>query len=58
MKYLEHTYGYTAKFMASGLEKRVISGGIPNQNLSICLAAIEKSTGTKIVKKDTNTIYI
>ena len=28
-----------------------ISGGIPNQNLKICIAAIEKATGTRIINK-------
>lgn len=52
MKYMEYTYGLPSEFMTKELEERIISGGIPNQNLTICLKAIEKSTGTKIINTD------
>tara|TARA_R110002167_G_scaffold54785_29_gene156120 strand:+ start:2009 stop:3022 length:1014 start_codon:yes stop_codon:yes gene_type:complete len=52
MKYVEHTYGVSYEFADKELEAKKITGGIPNHNLNICLSAIEKSTGTKIVLKD------
>ena len=57
MKYMEYTYGLPSEFMSEELEEKIITGGIPNQNLTICLQAIEKSTGTKIINVD-NTLHI
>jgi len=57
MKYIEHTYGLTSEFEKSTLEKRIISGGIPGHDLDICLSAIEKSTGTRIIRTG-NTLFI
>ncbi len=52
LKNVENAYGITVEFMDKNLESQLLTGGIPNQNLKICLSAIEKSTGTQIVKKD------
>lgn len=49
---LEFTYGIEVKYASNNLKDILISGGIPNQNLKICIAAIEKATGTRIVHKD------
>lgn len=52
MKNVEHAYGVKSEFIDEALKHEVLTGGIPNQNLRICLSAIEKSTGTRIVQKD------
>ena len=52
MKNIEYTYGIKVNFKNKTLEEKLISGGIPNQNLKICLAAIAKSAGIKIIKKE------
>lgn len=52
MKNVEHAYGLETEFIDEELKDEKLSGGIPNQNLKICLSAIEKSTGTRIVLKD------
>ncbi len=52
MKYIEHTYGVSSEFMEKSLEAKTITGGIPNENLEICLMAIQKATGTRIVQED------
>lgn len=49
---LEYTYGVTVAYASEELKELRISGGIPNQNLKICVAAIEKATGTRIVHND------
>ncbi|WP_116768914.1 FecR family protein [Maribacter litoralis] len=51
MTNLELTYGIEVQYSANELMKIPISGGIPNQNLKICIAAIEKATGTRIINK-------
>lgn len=48
---LETTYGLEVEYKTENLKNLPISGGIPNQNLQICIAAIEKATGTRIIKK-------
>ncbi len=57
MKNMEQTYGIQVSFDNKELESKLISGGIPNQNLKICLAAIEKSADIKIIKNG-NSIHI
>ena len=57
MQNIEHAYGFSADFTDIELKERILTGGIPNENLKICLAAIEKSTGTRIIIKD-NTLLI
>lgn len=52
LKNVQHAYGLEAEFIDEELKQQVLTGGIPNQNLKICLSAIEKSTGTRIVQKD------
>ncbi len=52
MKYIEHTYGIPSEFDDKALENKIISGGIPNENLEICLMAIQKATGVKIITKE------
>ncbi|WP_405396776.1 FecR family protein [Maribacter sp. Asnod2-G09] len=49
---LEITYGLEVEYESEHLKELPISGGIPNQNLQICIAAIEKATGTRIINKD------
>ena len=56
MKNIEHAYGLEVEFIDEDLQQQLLTGGIPNQNLKICLSAIEKSTGTRIVKKDNRLI--
>lgn len=51
MTNLELTYGLEVRYSADHLKEIPISGGIPNQNLNICIAAIEKATGTRIINK-------
>ncbi len=58
MKYVEQTYGIPFEFIDKELTKKTISGGIPNHDLNICLSAIEKSTGTRIVLKDKKLLII
>ena len=52
MEHIKHTYGLSSEFVDKELEQKTITGGIPNHDLKICLSAIEKSTGTRIVLKD------
>ncbi len=52
MKNVEQAYGMKTEFIDEELKDQKLTGGIPNQNLKICLSAIEKSTGTRIVVKD------
>lgn len=54
---LEFTYGIDVKYASERLKEIPISGGIPNQNLKICIAAIEKATGNRIIYKD-NTLLV
>ena len=56
MKNVEHAYGVEVEFIDEEIEQLQLTGGIPNQNLKICLSAIEKSTGTRIVHKDNRLI--
>lgn len=58
MKHIENTYGVSVEFDNDSLKYSEISGGIPNENLEICLKAIEKITNVKIQKnKDQILIY-
>ncbi|MBM1106909.1 FecR family protein [Aurantibacter crassamenti] len=56
MKNVKHAYGVVIEFNDEELKHQLLTGGIPNQNLKICLSAIEKSTGTQIVNKDNKLI--
>ncbi len=56
MNNIEHAYGVKVEFIDEDLKQQLLTGGIPNQNLKICLSAIEKSTGTRIVQKDNRLI--
>ena len=49
MSNLEYTYGIQVRYESEPLKDLLISGGIPNQNLKICIAAIEKATDTRII---------
>lgn len=49
---LETTYGLEVIYESEHLKEIPISGGIPNHNLQICIAAIEKATGTRIINKE------
>ena len=58
MKHIENTYGLSVEFDDDSLKYSEISGGIPNENLEICLKAIEKITNVRIEKnKDQLLIY-
>jgi ferric-dicitrate binding protein FerR (iron transport regulator) len=57
MQNLEYTYGVKAIFESTDLKEIVITGGVPNQNLKICINAIERATGTRIIHKN-NTLLI
>ncbi|MBL4643091.1 MAG: FecR family protein [Flavobacteriaceae bacterium] len=50
MQKIEDTYGLTAIFKDVACKAKLITGGIPITNLSICLKAIEKSANVKITK--------
>jgi len=52
MSNLESTYGIEVEYSSDELKQTPISGGIPNQNLKICITAIEKATGTRIIHKE------
>lgn len=54
---LELTYGIKIEYGSEHLKEIPITGGIPNQNLKICIAAIEKATLTRIIHKG-NTLRI
>jgi ferric-dicitrate binding protein FerR (iron transport regulator) len=58
MTNVEQAYGLKVEFIDENLKQRLLTGGIPNQNLKICLSAIEKSTGTRIVKKGNRLILL
>ncbi|WP_291867509.1 FecR family protein [Maribacter sp.] len=58
MKNIEESYGLPSEFIDQKTKTKIISGGIPNKNLKICLSAIEKSTDTKIIKKDNKLLII
>jgi len=49
MKYVEDTYGFSSEFKDPKIKELIISGGIPNENLNICLSAIQKSSGIDII---------
>lgn len=57
MQNIEETYGLKADYDNENSRSILISGGIPNKNLTICLAAIEKATNTKITLTD-NKLFI
>lgn len=57
MRNMEYTYGIEVVFLSENIEHKLITGGIPNQNLKICLAAIEKSADIKIIQNE-NSILI
>ena len=50
IKKIEDTYGLTTVFKDEISKTKLITGGVPITNLSICLKAIEKSVDVKITK--------
>lgn len=52
MKYIEHAYGISSQFIDDKTKEIKLTGGIPNENLKICIDAIQKSTGISIIEKD------
>ena len=50
IKKIEDTYGLTAIFKDETSKKKIITGGVPITNLSICIKAIEKSVDVKITQ--------
>lgn len=57
MQHIENTYGMSYEFVDKSLKTKLVSGGIPNENLDICLLAIQKSTEVKILTKE-DKLYI
>lgn len=57
MQHIENTYGISYAFVDPSLKTKLVSGGIPNENLDICLLAIQKSTEVKILTKE-DKLYI
>ncbi|MEX0275048.1 MAG: FecR family protein, partial [Flavobacteriaceae bacterium] len=58
MHQLGETYGIKHRFTDTAIREMAISGGIPNQNLQLCIQALEKVTGTRMVMdKDTLVIF-
>ncbi|WP_044397688.1 FecR family protein [Lacinutrix sp. Hel_I_90] len=57
MLHIENTYGTSYEFVDPSLKTKLVSGGIPNENLDICLLAIQKSTEVKIITKE-DKLYI
>jgi ferric-dicitrate binding protein FerR (iron transport regulator) len=57
MQHIENTYGVSYEFADPSLKTKLVSGGIPNENLDICLLAIQKSTEVKILTKE-DKLYI
>jgi ferric-dicitrate binding protein FerR (iron transport regulator) len=58
MKYIENAYGIPSEFINSNSKNILITGGIPNENLKICLDAIQKSAGIKIKKNEHKLLII
>lgn len=58
MKNIEYSYGLTTEFTNEKLKTKIITGGIPNENLKICLTAIEKASGIKIIQENNRLIII
>ncbi len=56
MSNLEFSYGIKAEFIDKDLEELKLTGGIPNQNLKICIAAIEKVTGASVTQSNNKLI--
>lgn len=57
MTNIEYTYGVNVEYENIKLQQLLITGGVPNQNLKICINAIERATNTRIIHKD-NTLLI
>ena len=57
IKKIEETYGVRTIFKDDISKAKLITGGVPITNLTICLKAIEKSVGVDILKTD-NTLII
>jgi transmembrane sensor len=57
MANIEYTYGVKVKYQHPQLQQLLITGGVPNQNLKLCIAAIELATNTRIIYKN-NTLLI
>jgi transmembrane sensor len=57
MANIEYTYGVKVKYQHPQLQQLLITGGVPNQNLKLCIAAIELATNTRIIHKN-NTLLI
>lgn len=52
MSNIEYTYGVKVTYEHPELKKLLITGGVPNQNLKICINAIELATNTRIIHKE------
>lgn len=58
MQYIENAYGISSEFKNPKTKKIIITGGIPNENLTICLAALEKASGITIKKQNNKLLII
>lgn len=58
MKYIEDAYGISSEFIDEETKNIKLTGGIPNENLKICIDAIQKSTGITIIEKENKLLII
>lgn len=54
---IEYTYGVKVEYENEDLKHLLMTGGVPSQNLEICITAIELATNTRIIYKN-NTLLI
>lgn len=57
MNKIEETYGLTAIFEDIAIEKILLTGAVPTENIDICIKTIEKSAQVIIINKN-NKLYI
>ena len=58
MQYIENAYGIASEFKNPNTKNIVITGGIPNENLTICIMALEKASGVTIQKQNNKLLII
>ena len=58
MKYIENAYGIPSEFKNLKTKNIIITGGIPNENLKICIDAIEKASGITIKNQNNKLLII
>jgi ferric-dicitrate binding protein FerR (iron transport regulator) len=57
MNKIEETYGITTIFEDIAIEKILLTGAVPTENIDICIKTIEKSAQVQIINKN-NKLYI